>query len=331
MSRYVSLDLLLIAAGLGLAGGFIALIVRLAKGDGVGALLRALETALTTTAGALLARAAIVALLDLGHRSDAAVAATSVFMLIWPGVANLPALLGGGSPAVGAGSLEWIAFAAGAGIGFFDGLWGVYRWAGEGIVTFVLDLTWGLPGSVNGLLLHLINAAWAGHADDGGSTGQETRLSTHRYLSGFCLNPSFAFSQGNVLSNMNGHAPGSPLHDHETIHVWQNRVLGPFFWFSYIGWMAMLLVPAAIGGLISPRRDVGETIFWWCYFDDPWEVMAYGIANSTSRTGRTASDGSRIGNWLCWPIWLALPLNLAGLALLFWAFVHLAAGVIQGL
>ncbi|WP_395672925.1 hypothetical protein [Inquilinus sp.] len=298
MTRIFALDAILVALGIGLVGAIIALIIRLVKGDGASALLRALETFLTAALGAFLARAFISLVLDLGGNTDATVVVTSLLFTIWPGVINLVSWIFG-HPVFGADAVLWIALVIGGLVGLNDGLWKIQRWLGFGVLTFLLDVTWGLGGSTNGALLHLINIVWGDHGDG----DAENRQSAHRYASGFRLKSGFAFTQGAVMSNMGGHGPGSPLHNHEFIHVWQNRILGPFFWFSYMGWMALLFLPALIAGLIG--KSVGNTILYWCYYDDPWEVMAYSIANPTSRTGP---------GWQCWPLGLAIPLNVLGIA-----------------
>lgn len=317
MARIFELDAILVALGIGLVGAILALVIRLVKGDGASALLRALETFLTAALGAFLARAFISLVLDLGGNTDATVVVTSLLFTIWPGVINLVSWAFG-HPVFGVDAMLWIALGIGGLVGLNDGLWAIQRWLGLGVVTFLLDVTWGLAGSTNGALLHLINIGWGDHADG----EPENRQSAHRYKSGFCLKPNFAFTQGAVMSRMRhtnsgDHAPGSDLHNHEFIHVWQNRILGPFFWFSYMGWMAVLALPALVAGLISTGRQVGQALERWCYYNDPWEVMAYSIANPTSRT----QDGSgAVPGWLCWPLPLAIPLNLlvtAGLGAFF--------------
>lgn len=310
---------------IGVAGGLVALIVRLVKGDGAAALWRALETFILAALGAFLARTFISLMLSLGGDSDAAVVVTSLFFFIWPGVINLISWPFG-DPLIGVDVLLWIALAVGGLIGLFDGLWATHKWLGLGPVEFLLDVTWGLGGSTHAVLLHLINFAWAGHADDdpnGFNTAQETRQGAHRYLSGFALKPDFAFTQGAVMSNMSGHDPNSELFRHENIHVWQNRLLGPFFWFSYFGWMVLTFIPSLVAGLIDSSKRVGDAIQWWTYFDNPWEIMAYGIANPSSRTQQTFSDGTPIAGWCCWPWPLAIGLAVPGIALLLAAFIAL--------
>ena len=328
MERIFALEAILGSLAFGLAGAIIALIVRLVKGDGAKSLWRVLEAFLLGTFGAFLARTFISLMLSLGGDSDAAITVTSLFFFIWPGVVNLISLPFG-HPVIGIEPLLWIAMIMGGLIGVFDGLWATHKWLGLGVPEFLLDVTWGLGGNTNGVLLHLINFAWGKHADDGavdewgaGGGEKETRAGAHRYLEGFALKSGFAFTQGAVMSNMSEHGPSSALFRHESIHVWQNRLLGPFFWFSYFGWMVLTFIPALIAGLIDSARRVGDAIQWWTYFDNPWEVMAYGIANPDSRTGQTFSDGTTaISGWCCWPWPVAIGLAVPGVAILLGVFV----------
>ena len=141
-------------------------------------------------------------------------------------------------------------------------------------------------------------------------------------MKGFAVRSGFAFTQGAVMSNTDTWTPTSDLFKHETIHIWQNLVLGPFFWFSYVGWMALTIIPALIAGLIDSGRRIGDAITWWTYFDNPWEVMAYGIANPSDRTGQVfMSGGGTVTGWVCWPWPLAIVLSAVGVVGLGAAFV----------
>jgi hypothetical protein len=91
---------------------------------------------------------------------------------------------------------------------------------------------------------------------------------------GFCFAPQYALTQGNVCSNLRGRAD-EPLFDHEYVHVMQNRFFGPFFPLTYLGWMIVLLAPAALYGLAVGRP--GSTILSWCYCNNPWEEWAYRV------------------------------------------------------
>ncbi|MBO9560188.1 MAG: hypothetical protein J7515_16590 [Caulobacter sp.] len=317
MERIFSLEAILGSLAFGVAGALVALIVRLVKGDGSAALWRVLETFLTATFGAFLARTFISIMLSVGGDSDAAVTVTSLLFFIWPGVVNLISL-GFGHPVIGVEALLWIALVVGGLVGLFDGLWATHKWAGLGAPAFLLDVTWGLGGNTNGVLMHLINFAWADHGDG----PDENRHDAHRYKQGFAIRSGFAFTQGAVMSNTDAWDPTTDLFKHETIHIWQNRLLGPFFWFSYAGWMLVTLIPALIAGLIDSSRRIGDAITWWTYFDNPWEVMAYGIANPTDRTGQQFMDGSgTVTGWVCWPWPLAIVTSVIGVVGLGAAFV----------
>jgi hypothetical protein len=117
-------------------------------------------------------------------------------------------------------------------------------------------------------------------------------------VQGFAVRSGFAFTQGAVMSNTDTWDPTSDLFKHETIHIWQNRVLGPFFWFSYVGWMVLTIIPALIAGLIDSGRRIGDAVTWWTYFDNPWEVMAYGIANPVGSHGPGVHERRRHGDGL---------------------------------
>ena len=287
MLEVFSLEVAVICLGIGAGGAVLALIVRLVKGDGADSLLRALETFLTGALGAFLAHTFIYLMLAAGKHSDLTITLTSFFFFIWPGLVNVISQLAVHHPVIGEPGVLLIALVVGGGVGVMDGLWAIHNWKGLGWLAFPLDITWGLAGSTNGLLLHVINFAWAGHADG----DDEIRHDAHRYASGFRLKQNFVFTQGAVMSDSQNYSPGTDLYFHETLHCWQNRILGPFFWFSYMGWIVVIYIPSLIAGAIGGR--VADAITWWTYYNNPWEVMAYGIADSSDRSGEA--------DWLCWP------------------------------
>jgi hypothetical protein len=136
-------------------------------------------------------------------------------------------------------------------------------------VAFALDETWGLAGSTQGDLVHLVNFSWGNHAVG------ETRTDAHRYNSGFAMKSGYAFTQGSVMSS-NTAPVGSGLFAHENTHVWQNRVFGPFFTLSYLAWLILFLVPGLIYGLVS-GAGAGAGITSYSYFSNPWEAWAYSV------------------------------------------------------
>ena len=120
-------------------------------------------------------------------------------------------------------------------------------------------------------LLHLVNFAWANHADE----PFDRRSNNHRYKRGFALNGRFAFTQGAVMSNLSRDSSDNLWH-HEHLHVWQNRIFGPLFTITYVAWMILLFIPSLIVAAIA-RADFGDTIMALCYYNNPWEVWAYKV------------------------------------------------------
>lgn len=245
--------------------------VGLVKGQSGWALLRGLEAGALLLAGAFLARLFVAFLLGRAAHPDRAAFVIGWAFLLWPGVIDtIPALLG----------TRWLttpdriltlATLVGGGVGFMNGLWGIHGPAG--VLTFPLNVTWGLSGNTNGLLLHVINFAWAGH-------GPETRAEAHRYESGFRIKGTYAFTQGCVMSNMGTHTPGSGLFAHEFVHVVQNLVVGPFYVLSYVAWMVLLFVPGVIAGSLSKKGGVADGIEGYTYDSNPWEAMGYAAGGS---------------------------------------------------
>lgn len=283
-----------LTASLILAGAafLLALIVRAIQGQGPRALLGGVEAAAVSLAGAWVAQLTLGLVLALGDGGEGVQTLASLLFLIWPGLINLGALAFGQGPVFDAQAILWFALAVGAVAGAFDGFRRIHRWAGPGVLTFLLDYSWGLGLTVNALLLHLVNLVW-------GNPQDEPRRGAHRYASGFRLGPGFAFTQGNVFSNL-GVGPGTGLYRHEMTHVWQNRIFGPFFWITYFGWIILLGAIALIALAFTFRRqNAAAVMMWWPYFNNPWELWAY-THNPTGRTG-ALPPGGRAG-WFDWPL-----------------------------
>ena len=273
---------LLVLAGCAIAAFALGLVVGLIKAEGRRALGRAFEAMVLCFAGGLLARLFIGALLS----TAADVAEVGLLIgwgfFFWPGVIDTLAWPFGAQLLTGSSTLLWIATGLGAFTGMMDGLWRIHRWKGAGVLTFLLDVTWGLGGIANGALLHLVNFAWAGHAD-------EPRTAAHRYRSGFRFKSGFAFTQGAVMSN-NTDGPGTALYNHERVHIWQNRTFGPLFTLTYLGWMAIMFLPGVIVGAAT-GAGLGKGIEQYCYFNNPWEAWAYRVGHHHGGGARTSWGG----------------------------------------
>jgi len=301
IARVFALDAFLIAGGFALGGFTIGLILGLVKGEGGrAAALRGLESAVLALVGGFISRFFISGLLAAGGNTPGTGLAIGWAFFLWPGGVDTIVKLATGSPLLTTpAALLILASLVGSAAGMMDGLRRIHRWKGAGVITFLSDITWGLAGTTNGCLFHLVNFLWASHRD-------EARHGAHSYQSGFRFMPDYAVTQGSVMSNMGGNGPDSSLFRHESIHVLQNRIFGPFFTLTYLGWMAVLALPALIAGLIMREVGVFKSMMWWCYYDCPWEVWAYGVANPGSR-----QDPRGV---LCWSLPLAVIMTVVILA-----------------
>ena len=246
----------LIVAGIGFVVGFIAgTIYGLATGQGWNSLLIGLEAGLLGAVGAWLA---------------------------W----NTAGMALSGLGAVGIEVSGGVAFGIMVGAAVVGGLNGVisgatqiYDWSSpEGWFAFLSDSTWGLIGTTLGVLLHLINWTFYG----GGNYRPELsrRQNRHVYDGGFGFG-NYAFTQGNVISNLQGQGRQGDLLDHEMLHVWQSRIFGPYFQYVYVAWLyigfwvALVLAPFT-------EQPLGQDIMDVAYYDNPWETWAYSVGGTPS-------------------------------------------------
>ncbi len=269
------------------------------SGDNKEMALRALEAALLALIGAMLARFVISVLCGLADDDPGACLLVGWGFALWPGVIDFVAWIveaaGGnddGWRMSTPDSLMWWGTAVGLFVGCQDGLWRVHDWRGAGWITFPIDFTWGLANTTNAALLHLVNFAWGDHAID-------PRNGAHRYESGFRWMSTYAFTQGNCMSNMDTEGPTSALWKHENTHILQNRIFGPLFTLTYLGWMLLWIFPALIGAAV--KRD-GHLIQDWCYFNCPWEVWGYAVGQKHGGSPRTD-----YGNYIWSARWVGLP------------------------
>jgi len=228
---------------------------------------------------------------------------------LWPGLIDSVLHLAGYAPIFGRRELLCLAVLVGAFHGATNGLASVNSWRRGGPFGFLLDVSWGLCGTTNAALLHLANFGWA-------ARGEETRAGAFRYVGGFRFKSGFAVTIGSVMSNMGDHEPGSELFAHELTHVWQNRIFGPFYPLTYLGWMVIFAIPGMIAGLVC-----GVGAFFgaeqWAYFNNPWEAWAYRVG-AGPREGRSVLIWSdSFVAWISVPFFLA---TLAGASWLLWNY-----------
>lgn len=301
----------LIAFGAGLSIGQ----VTLRENAGV-ALWRATEAAILAVLGGLLARTFIAFLLSSANDPTSAQIAVGWGFFIVPGLVDTFAKWFTNDVVTTPAFLLWMAMIVGAFTGLMNGLWKIHDWKGVGWLAFPLDVTWGLAGATTGGLMHLINAIATKHAP-------EIREDAHRYEGGVRLKPTFALTQGAVMSNLTD--PPSPpgqshdtLYYHERTHVWQNRIFGPLFTLGSLVWMAVWIVPALIGAIVKKNINTVEAL---CYYNSPWETWAY-LVGAGPRTGRV--DDHEPPRPIPW-IWgnlavlgVSIPFFLGVISLLVW-------------
>jgi hypothetical protein len=301
----------LVAFGVGLSVGQVTL------HDTTGAALwRATEAAILAVVGGLLARTLIALLLSTAKNPTGAQIIVGWGFFVVPGLVDSVARIFTGDVVTTPGFLLWLAMIIGAFTGMMNGLWQIHDWKGIGWLAFPLDVTWGLAGATTGMLMHLINAIITNHAP-------EIRYEAHRYEGGVRLKPTFALTQGAVMSNLtDAPSPAGQSHDtlyyHERTHVWQNRIFGPLFTLGSLLWMGIMSIPATIGAIALKNIHTFESM---CYYNSPWETWAY-IVGAGPRTGRT-DDSNRPIPW----IWgnltvlaIAIPFFLGAISLLVWFF-----------
>ncbi|HEX5730073.1 RHS repeat-associated core domain-containing protein, partial [Microbacterium sp.] len=241
----------LIVAGVGFVVGFATgVIVGIAEGRSFGdTLLLGLEAGLLGAAGAWLAYATM-------------------------GLATLA--LGGIGLGVGSGVATGLAIGAavaGGLNGVISGATEIYAWdSWTGWVAFIADSTWGIVGTGLGVLLHGVNLLYG---DNKYQKHLSKRQNRHVYDGGFGFGSS-AFAQGNVISNLQGRH-GSLL-EHESLHIFQNRVFGPLFTGTYVAWLVVGGVVGFLIGLglwIADEQSLGKSIEDMAYANNPWESWAY--------------------------------------------------------
>ena len=266
---------LLVIVGSGLLGAVVGTIV--AGIRGVPATL-AIEVGLLTLLGAFLARTFISVLLDLGGNTAGAGLLVGWGFFLWPGAIDTVAGLFGRQFLTTPDILLWLAVGVGGFCGLLDGVHQVRSRDVGGVVSFVVDNTWGLGGTTNAGLLHIVDTFAGTHQADG-------RRNVHRYDGGFRIKAIYAFTQGPVMSELSS-GPGTALYAHEGTHTMQNRIFGPFYPLSYVGWMVVMFIPSLIAAAVR-RAGVGETIEAWCYFNNPWETWGYKVGENNGAGPRT--------------------------------------------
>lgn len=188
--------------------------------------------------------------------------------------------MAGASIAGVVGSLVGLALPAaaiGCANGALSGNKQTYHWSSRrGCIAFVLDSSWSLLNTGAGLVSHLANAL---HGTPEYVPALSRRQNRHVYAKGRTPRPGFAVTMGNVVSGAGANDSPSRtalVTDHEDVHIWQARWLGPVYPVLYVGWSAL----GGIAGFVlwvkghreQPMTKVVETV---SYYMNPLEWWAY--------------------------------------------------------
>ncbi len=174
----------------------------------------------------------------------------------------------------------WPAAAIGAANGAIGGWRGTYSWRRpQGVAAFVLDSSWALPMTAAALVAHAVAAM---QPRRGGYVGAlSRRADRHVYERGLVMRRGFLITIGNTV---NGAGPTGRtsarrrrlVTDHEDVHVWQGRWLGPLYPVLYGGWMvAGAVVGAAVWALRRRRERLADVVETSAYYLNPFEWWAY--------------------------------------------------------
>lgn len=164
--------------------------------------------------------------------------------------------------------------------GAFAGWRGIYGWPrAKAVVAFVLDSTWALPMAVAGLVAQAVATAQGPRA--GLCRPLTIRSNRHVFAKGFRFRPGFAITLGNTVNNVGDDVHTSArrqklVTDHEDVHVWQARWLGPLYPVLYVAWTVLGGAAGAVIWVLRRRHEpFGKVVETCSYYLNPLEWWAY--------------------------------------------------------
>lgn len=186
----------------------------------------------------------------------------------------------------------WIAAGVAGANGLISGWRRIYSWrTSKGWVAFVLDSTWAIFTTLAGLVAHLVATVTGGRYEASLSARQDR----HVYRGGARLKRRFALTLGNVVSNagdVDGARRRRLVTDHEAVHVWQARWLGPIYPVVYVGWAVIGAIVGAATWLVRGRRErLGTVVETFAYYCNPCEWWAYSRDANWPPKGKAAGMG----------------------------------------
>jgi len=188
---------------------------------------------------------------------------------------------------------------------------GASAWVGWALAH--LNGGFGALGNLLRLMTHV--ACWNFYADHGKPHAASRRRFYVRYEKAFSLKTNasghdFAFTEGAVIST-----EFDDLAKHESVHVLQHLLTGPFYplthftWF--IAWIPVALIasrvkriPDGSGG--TKGVDPGDAITAMSYYSNPWEVIAYAFGGDRHTSDPLVFED--VAGWILCVAWILLGL-----------------------
>jgi hypothetical protein len=179
--------------------------------------------------------------------------------------------------------------------GVVSGARRIYEWRSpKGVAAFVLDSTWALGTTTSGLAAHAVAAA---RGSSGYTAALSERRNRHVYARGFQPRRGFAITLGNVVNGAGDTTRprrAQLVTDHEDVHVWQARLLGPAYPVLYLGWMVGGAAVGAVGWLLRHRdQPFAKVVESYAYYLNPFEWWAYSRDDHWPPTGKVPGIGWR--------------------------------------
>ncbi len=215
------------------------------------------------------------------------------------GLRLLEAAAAGGLAAVlGGVSGSWLGLAVPAalvagGNGAVSGWRGIYDWRRpKGTLAFVLDSTWSMQMTAAGLFANVVAAL---QRDSGYVPELSRRRNRHVHRRGFMPRKGFAITLGNVIGgagDVREERRRRLITDHEDVHCWQARWLGPLFPIAYVGWTVVAgAAGMAIWVLRRREEPFTKVVESSAYYLNPLEWWAYSRDDHWPPSGKVAGLG----------------------------------------
>jgi hypothetical protein len=156
--------------------------------------------------------------------------------------------------------------------GAINGWRRIYDWQSpSGVAGFALDHSWALATTLGGLVSHALSAL---RGQPGFEPAVSERRGRHVYARGFQVRRGFAMAMGNVVTGVGDRH--RLVDDHEMVHVWQSRLLGPLYPVAYVGWSVMAAPVGVWQWWRNGRqRPLGRVVDAVAYRANPLERWAY--------------------------------------------------------